>query len=209
MGNVGIKHVWKFWPFFQKRLYALCLFARSLCFSNITTNVFYFHIFQQTHILYDTRSRTRPVISCPFRVKKKRIHFLKKKKRKEKRVQNHNIPRDISKFVGKKRKISQTYHYSLLFFIINPIYKKEIASNSRSNLFRAKKRETERERISSPKSLRITFNQGVFGIKSLSRRQVRKDSLLDVDGGKNSTASSINLSSGFYQEEDCCCTSSA
>lgn len=144
LGNVGIKHVWKFWPFFQKRLYALCLFARSLCFSNITTNVFYFHIFQQTHILYDTRSRIRPVISCPFRVKKKRIHFLKKKK-KEKRVQNHNIPRDISKFVGKKRKISQTYHYSLLFFIINPIYKKEIASNSRSNLFRVKK-ERQRER---------------------------------------------------------------
>ena len=57
---------------------------------------------------------------------------------------------------------------------------------------------------SSPKSLRITFNQVVFGIKSLSRRQVGKDSLLDV--GKNSTASSINLSSGFYQEEDCCCT---
>lgn len=209
MGNVGIKYVWKFWPFFQKRLYALCLFARSLCFSNITTNVFYFHIFQQTHILYDTRSRTRPVISCPFRVKKKRIHFLKKKKKKKKGYKTI-IFREIFQNLSEKReKISQTYHYSLLFFIINPIYKKEIASNSRSNLFRVKKRETERERISSPKSLRITFNQGVFGIKSLSRRQVRKDSLLDVDGGKNSTASSINLSSGFYQEEDCCCTSSA
>lgn len=142
MGNVGIKHVWKFWPFFQKRLYALCLFARSLCFSNITTNVFYFHIFQQTHISNIVESDP----SYPVRFALKRnVYIFWKKKKKEKRVQNHNIPRDISKFVGKKRKISQTYHYSLLFFIINPIYKKEIASNSRSNLFRVKK-ERQRER---------------------------------------------------------------
>lgn len=88
---------------------------------------------------------TEPDPSYPVCFALKRNVYIFWKKKKEKRVQNHNIPRDISKFVGKKRKISQTYHYSLLFFIINPIYKKEIASNSRSNLFRVKK-ERQRER---------------------------------------------------------------
>lgn len=117
----------------------ICTLSLFLKYNN--KRVLFSYFSTNSYIEY---SRIRPVISCPFRVKKKRIHFLKKKK-KEKRIQNHNIPRDISKFVGKKRKISQTYHYSLLFFIINPIYKKEIASNSRSNLFRVKK-ERQRER---------------------------------------------------------------
>lgn len=142
MGNVGIKHVWKFWPFFQKRLYALCLFARSLCFSNITTNVFYFHIFQQTHISNIVESDP----SYPVRFALKRNVYIFWKKKKKKKGYKTIIFREIFQNLSEKReKISQTYHYSLLFFIINPIYKKEIASNSRSNLFRVKK-ERQRER---------------------------------------------------------------
>lgn len=123
----------------------ICTLSLFLKYNN--KRVLFSYFSTNSYIEY---SRIRPVISCPFRVKKKRIHFLKKKKKKKKGYKTI-IFREIFQNLSEKReKISQTYHYSLLFFIINPIYKKEIASNSRSNLFRVKKeRQRERENFLS------------------------------------------------------------
>lgn len=98
------------------------LFIRTLSpflkYNNKTCFIFIFF----NKLIYCTIRVVESDPSYPVRFALKRnVYILQKKK-------SHNIPRDISKFVGKEeKKISQIPRY-FFFFIINPICEKEIAS---------------------------------------------------------------------------------